>query len=207
MDYLKGTDLKLYQEDDVFHINVDTVLLGEWLDIPKNKDILDIGTNTGALLLYASRFSPRSLTGIDINEKALKIARKNIEYNDVKAELIHTDVRDFKHDLFDIIICNPPFYERSSEARSFKDKAKCEESMPLDDLFDAYRHLIKDNGYIYMCYPAKRLFTLYDMCEKYKYRICKMCLVYNSGNEAFRVLVKLKRGKTKSTTIEKPIYV
>ena len=207
MDYLKGTDIKLFQEDDVFHINIDTVLLGQWLDIPKDKDILDIGTNTGALLLYAARFSPRSLTGIDINEKALKIAEKNLIYNNVQAELILTDVRDFRHDLFDIIICNPPFYERSSDARSFKDAAKCEESMPLDDLFNAYRHLIKDNGYIYMCYPAKRLFTLYDMCEKYKYRICKMQFVHNKDREAFRVLVKLKRGKTISTTIEKPLYV
>lgn len=206
MDYLKGTDFKLYQEDDIFHINTDTVLLGEYLDMPKHKNVLDVGTNTGALLLYASRFEPLSLTGIDINKKALAIAKKNLALNNIAADLILGDIRDLKHELFDVIICNPPFYAHSAETKNFKD-AKCDDSMPLDDLFDCFRHLIKDNGYIYMCYPAKRLFNLYDVCTKYKYKIMKMRLVYNDDKEAIRVLVKLKRGKTSIITIESPLII
>ena len=46
----------------------------------KMKDIvLDIGTNTGALLLYASKFKPKKLIGIDINEKALELAKEKYE--------------------------------------------------------------------------------------------------------------------------------
>ena len=60
----------------MFCINTDTQVLGEFLEVYKKDRVLDIGTNTGALLIYASLFNPTKLVGIDINDKALALAKK-----------------------------------------------------------------------------------------------------------------------------------
>ena len=98
LDFLPNhNDLKLYQDDEMFCINTDTMVLGEFLEVYRNDVVLDIGTNTGALMLYASLFNPRRLVGIDINNKALELARKNMELNNVKNyELIHADGNTFR---------------------------------------------------------------------------------------------------------------
>ena len=60
LDYLPNhEEIKIYQDDEMFCINTDTMVLGEFLDIKKKDIVLDIGTNTGALLLYASKFKPK----------------------------------------------------------------------------------------------------------------------------------------------------
>ena len=82
LDYLPNhEEIKIYQDDEMFCINTDTMVLGEFLDIKKKDIVLDIGTNTGALLLYASKFKPKKLIGIDINEKALELAKENTKYH------------------------------------------------------------------------------------------------------------------------------
>lgn len=60
LDFIEGhEDLKIYQDTDMFLINTDTTVLGEFVEVYKNDTVLDMGTNTGALLLYASRFNPK----------------------------------------------------------------------------------------------------------------------------------------------------
>lgn len=47
----------------------------------ENKDILDIGCNIGHITLSVARdFRARSITGIDIDQKLISIARKNIKH-------------------------------------------------------------------------------------------------------------------------------
>ena len=80
LDYLPNREnYKIYQDDEMFCINTDTQVLGEFLNIYKQDTVLEIGTNTGALLIYASRFNPKKMIGIDINEKAVELAKKKEE--------------------------------------------------------------------------------------------------------------------------------
>ena len=73
LDYLPNTDIYLYQDSDMFRINSDTRYLGEFLNIKKEESILDVGTNNGALLLYANKVGFKTLIGVDINGKALEL--------------------------------------------------------------------------------------------------------------------------------------
>ena len=85
IDYLqKHIDYKVVQHEDMYHFNTDTCLLGEFLDFKDNLSVLDIGTNNGALLLYSSLLKPKNIVGIDLNNEALEIAKKNLEMNNVK---------------------------------------------------------------------------------------------------------------------------
>ena len=83
LDYLpKHDNIKIYQSKNMFRINTDTTLLGEFIVIRNNDRILDIGTNNGALLIYASLQGRKcELNGIDINKEALEIARNHTSEN------------------------------------------------------------------------------------------------------------------------------
>ena len=59
-------------------VGTDGVLLGAWAEAPQATTILDIGTGSGVIaLMLAQRFPHAAITGIDINELAIEIARKN----------------------------------------------------------------------------------------------------------------------------------
>ena len=73
-DYLRFIDYEFIQDDQLYKSNTDTAVFGMFLDMMKNKSVLDIGTNTGALLLYAHYHGAKYLYGVDIHKEALKIA-------------------------------------------------------------------------------------------------------------------------------------
>ena len=54
LDYLPNTNIYLYQDSEMFRINSDTRYLGEFINVKQSEVVLDIGTNNGALLLYAN---------------------------------------------------------------------------------------------------------------------------------------------------------
>ena len=110
-DYLPGTEFTLVQQDDMYHFNSDTVLLGRFMKAKQKDSVLDIGCASGALLLYASLHHPRQITGIDLFDEVLEQARENLERNHVRAGLVCTRVQDYRPaEQFDVIVCNPPYF-------------------------------------------------------------------------------------------------
>jgi release factor glutamine methyltransferase len=83
--------------------------------------ILDVGTGTGCIAIALAVNLPGcSITGIDISEGVISIAKENAQLNSVQITLIIADIfnAEFKlRDKADIIVSNPP-YIRESEKRS-----------------------------------------------------------------------------------------
>ena len=208
-DYLKFTDFEIDQDERLFHVNSDTAALGTFFDNLNGKSILDIGTNNGALLLYASLKGATNFTGVDILEEALVIADKNLKRYLTDYELFNTKIQDFKHEQFDVIVSNPPFFEMNNPRASiYYQTAMFESNLSIDDLFESYRRLIKDNGEVYMIYPSDRIATLFSVAERYKFKVMKLRFIHDTKNEyASRILVKMKRGKITKTRVLKPIFI
>ena len=208
-DYLKFINYSFVQDDEVFKINTDTAILGMFFDEMKNKTVLDIGTGSGALLLYAHYHKAKHLIGIDIQEKALKLAKENISNYTDDFELIETRVQDLKIDPVDVVICNPPFFEVGNMRKSDNwNKAMFEETMSLDDMFAGFRKNMKDNGEAYTLYPAERFPEFYDACIRHKMKIMKIQFVHDQKRPyASRIVCKLKIGPMKKLKVLKPIMV
>ncbi len=90
-------------------------------------NILDIGTGTGCIAISLGKQLPNaSVSAIDVSAKALEIANKNAELNQVDINFIENDILkiyDSKLDLetkFDIIVSNPP-YVRQLEKQQMQD--------------------------------------------------------------------------------------
>ncbi|HEX7494795.1 MAG TPA: HemK/PrmC family methyltransferase, partial [Bacteroidales bacterium] len=85
-----------------------------------NGNIIDFGTGSGCIAIaLALNLPAAAITGIDISEDALRIARENAGINNVEAFFIKEDILDFNKDSAGkagIIVSNPPYVRNSEKA-------------------------------------------------------------------------------------------
>ena len=125
-------------------------------------NILDIGSGSGAIsIAIANELKSSSVTGIDINEKALKLANENKILNEienvnfVESNLFEKLDKDFKYDL---IVSNPPYISKEEYETLMPEVKNYEPQNALTDLGDGlyfYREIsklageyLKDTGYL-----------------------------------------------------------
>jgi release factor glutamine methyltransferase len=104
-------DLKISTYPDVYGPDEDSFLLAENLNIPKGAKVLDVGTGTGILALAASK-NASLVVGIDVNPKAVELAKKNAKENGImNVRFLEGDLFSAigKEEMFDVIIFNPPY--------------------------------------------------------------------------------------------------
>lgn len=214
LDYLPlHKDIKIYQDDEMFCINTDTMVLGEFLEIKRKDVVLDIGTNTGALMLYASMHKPRRLIGIDINQKALEIAKRNMKLNNVENyELIYADGNNYVCDEeVDVIIFNPPYFKTESQDKGknpYLALAKHEDNFSLESMINCINRNIRVNGTLYYLFQTSRLMEVLRLLDQKKLIVKKLKFVYDENKEASNlVLIKAIKGAKDGLIVEKPIII
>jgi 23S rRNA (cytosine1962-C5)-methyltransferase len=78
-------------------------------------DVLDLCCYTGGFAVAVARAGRAdSVTGVDLDEAALAVARENLDLNQVRAQLVHADAFDWLRQVggagrrFDTIVLDPP---------------------------------------------------------------------------------------------------
>lgn len=213
IDYLPNhKDIKVYQDDEMFCINTDTQVLGEFLNIYKEDVVLDIGTNTGALLLYANKFNPKKLIGIDINEKAIEIAKRNMELNNIKNyELYVCDGNTYKSEEVDVVIFNPPYFKTKKEEQSenrFLNLAKHEDNFTLESMIECINRNLKNNGTLFFLFQTSRLNEVLKLLSKKHIIVKEMKFVYDINKENSNVfMIRAVKNAKEGMVVTKPIII
>lgn len=212
LDYLPRTDIKLYQDDEMIRINTDTEVLGEFLEVYRKDTVLDMGTNQGALLLYASRFTPKKLIGLEINQRGCDLAKRNMELNNIpNYEIINGDIITYTADPVDVIICNPPYFktdEHNKGNNKFLAIAKHEGDLTLDKLILSIKRNLKDNGTLFFLYVTPRLDEVLYELNKNNIIPKVIKFVYDHNKKTSNVfLVKAVKNAKKGLVVEKPIII
>jgi len=94
-------------------------IIEESLNLIKNKQkkftILDIGTGSGAIAISLSReFNNARITAIDISDKAIEVANKNIKNKKLLNKIVTKRISiDKINTSFDLIVSNPPYLTKS----------------------------------------------------------------------------------------------
>ena len=105
------------ETDDLVYIpSDDSFLLAENLEIKEGQSVLEIGTGSGIVSMYASLLTD-DVTATDINYNALELAEKNFHLNNIntiKLEFgdLFEPVKDQK---FDVILFNTPYLPTDSD--------------------------------------------------------------------------------------------
>ena len=78
--------------------------------------VLDIGTGSGCIAISISKHTDSTVTAIDINSKAIDIAKVNAKLNSVDVNFIVDDIFNFCCEKkYDLIVSNPPYVLNSEK--------------------------------------------------------------------------------------------
>ena len=89
---------------------------------PANISILDIGTGSGCIAISLAKLMPDSdITAVDISKKALEVAKKNAENNEVNVHFVLDDILNPQNpelidNQYNIIVSNPPYVCESEKS-------------------------------------------------------------------------------------------
>ncbi len=115
--------LNFYVDENVLIPREDTEILVELaINLIKQKDItsvLELCTGSGCISVSLAHYCPNvSITAVDICPKALKVAEKNANINNVhnKINFIRADVLSENFPSYPLIIANPPYIKKDTIA-------------------------------------------------------------------------------------------
>lgn len=78
------------------------------LTFHKNDTLLDLGCGYGPLGIALAKVQGVKATMVDINNRAIDLARENAQANDVEVDIFQSNIYDKVTGRFDHIISNPP---------------------------------------------------------------------------------------------------
>ncbi len=123
--YKKWAGFQIFVDKNVLIPRDETEILCKKIVMEKRnftpQKILDIGTGSGAIAIFlAHKFPGCEMSGIDISLKALKIAQKNTQSNDVHIKFLKSDLlKTLKNgSQFDIIVANLPYVPSGMDVSS-----------------------------------------------------------------------------------------
>jgi release factor glutamine methyltransferase len=93
------------------------LLVEAGLGAPRGARVLDVGTGSGAVALALKDERPDlHVTGSDVSERALAVARANGQRLGLEVAWLHCDLLEGAPDEFDALLCNPPYVAESERA-------------------------------------------------------------------------------------------
>lgn len=165
--YFQFKQFIIHQDKSSLKVCTDSCLFGAWLadklerKIIEPNNILDIGTGTGLLSLMLAQKSPAKIDAVEIDENSFLQSKENFEKSqwDIRLKAFQADIKNWEPaKKYDLIICNPPFYE--NDLRSFNQKknmAKHNDALTLKDLIPLIKFNIADNGNFAVLLPFHRI--------------------------------------------------
>jgi tRNA1Val (adenine37-N6)-methyltransferase len=157
-------------------VGTDGTLLGAWAR--GGERILDVGTGTGLIaLMMAQRFPQAQVTGIDIDEAAVRQSVINVGSSPFAQRItILQQACQAMQGTFDAIVSNPPYFEQSLECPDEqRTLARHTASLSYRELMQSASRMLDETGEFSLVIPAdckQRLESEASLAGFFKSREC-----------------------------------
>lgn len=214
---LAHKDLKIIQRRDMFNFSLDTVLLANFASITRDThQIIDLGTNNAAIPLLLSKRTNVPIIGIEIQNEAAELARRNVELNHLEDQItiICEDMKTYAKEnpkAGKLILCNPPFFkidERSNlNENEYLRIARHEVKITLSEIIQTARMLLEYRGRFAMIHRPDRLIDIIELMKQNDIEPKRLRFVYpKMGKDSHMVLVEGTYKGQSGLKIEPPLY-
>ena len=147
-----------------FPLSTDSMVLADFVRLPKNAAVLDLGSGCATLgLLLCARDPGCTVTGIELCENAHAAAVENIERNRL-GERLHSICGDLRRipiapGSWRVCVSNPPYFS-GGERHSRNPDARREDTCPPDALFAAAAKALCFGGDFFLVHKPEKLAQL-----------------------------------------------
>ncbi|KAF0226041.1 MAG: hypothetical protein FD179_1096 [Erysipelotrichaceae bacterium] len=186
----------------------DSIHLSNFMAIRKHDRVLDVGCNNGVLSLVAAQHTKNQVMGIDINSSAIDLAKSNAKLNSLdNLEFIHTRLQDTPDDVFDVLVCNPPYFKKERIMSVQQAHARFDLELTLEDLAIHSTRLLKDKGRLVIIIPVERFHDWLILAYEHKLTV-KRCqfIHHDQDHSANTVLVETVKNGKGTMKVEAPIF-
>lgn len=215
---LKPGGYRFVYDDGLFRPGTDTFLLSSLPRLKTGLRVCDLGCGTGLLgLLLLQRQPDLCVTGVDIQEAAVRLAKRAALENHLTDRLVFRcgDLRDvkafFPTGSFDLVVCNPPYYPSASgrmAAETAVRTARSEVSCTLEDICRAASYLLCWGGSFCLVHKPERLTDLLCALRQAAVEPKRLRFVCKTAGAApSLLLVEGRRGGRPGLSIEAPLIL
>ena len=193
------------QERCAMKVGTDGVLLGAWARVEHCSHILDMGTGTGLVALMAAQRSHADIVAIDLDSDAVAQAAENVASSPWgnRIQVVEADARALcSSQLFDAILCNPPFFENSLKCPdSARTMARHTDTLSFDELARSASSLLAPDGELSVVIPYDRAhdMTVSAACNGL-FATRQTIIVPVQGGKPKRILMAFTREGSSHTT-------
>lgn len=213
-------NIKIYQDKKNLSFSIDSILLAGFVKVqPRTKNIIDFGTGFGPIPLFLSTKTKAQITGIDLNQEALSLAKESVIYNHLEnqIDMVYQDARSvYLQDRFrdmDIVVCNPPFFKVSDSKVQNSEKAKTdarhETTLTLEDMIVSAKRILTTGGSLTFIHRTDRLEEIILLLSKHRFHIKRMCYIYPKPHKKSLMVLIDARSNSSIGSLEllEPIYI
>jgi tRNA1Val (adenine37-N6)-methyltransferase len=160
------------QNRSAMKVCTDAVLFAAMAPVNHDTHVLDIGAGTGVLSLIAAQLGAAQVTAVELTQPSYEEAQFNFQQSPWANHLraVHQDIQSFSNestDHYDLIICNPPFFENHSKAtKTLRHIARHNDQMPFEDLIKNAEHLLSEQGLFYVLLPVHAIERFTQLAQK-----------------------------------------
>ena len=188
----------LFHHRSTMKIGTDAILLGCWVEVDENDEVLDIGTGCGLLPLMLAQKGIKSADAVEIDRDSFEEAAQNFSNSAWKSRLfaINDDVKHYAEHCtkkYDLVVSNPPFFFGDNiPEKKKKGLARHTNTLSYNDLLVAVKKLLKPEGRFALVLPSRESFTFLKDAENQGFYLEKeMKIVPIEGKEPNRINMQL----------------
>ena len=139
-------DILISEDPEVYPPSEDSILFIESLDVRDGERVLEIGCGSGVVSIHCAK-NGCVVTSGDINPKAVELTKKNASDNDVRIDVVETDVYSNIEGRFDTILFNLPYLPVDEEGLLAKSWSGGPDGLgPLPELLEGAPEHLNDGG-------------------------------------------------------------
>ena len=187
----------LFHHRSTMKVGTDAILLGRWVEVRPTDVVLDIGTGCGLLPLMLAQKGVSQVDAVDIDKPSIEEASINFKASQWREQLnaYCVNIVDFQTDRrYDLIVSNPPFFNRFSKCDSERKSRARHNDMTLSyrTLCEVAVRLLQPNGRLAIVLPmneSQEFLKEAELCGLFLHK--RMKIIPIAGKEPNRVNLEL----------------
>jgi len=187
--------------DSAFPLSTDSMVLADFVKLPKNASVLDLGSGCGTLgLLLCAKDASCHVTGIELDENAHACALRNTERNNLtgRLESICADVAGIsgliRAGSFHCCVSNPPYFSAGPKSKTHA-LARRDDTFSTTVLFRTAAWALRYGGDLFVVHRPEKLAELCACASAQQLEPKRLCLLrHRPDGPVALILLQCRKG-------------